>query len=134
MGETYYEVLGLPLDANDSQIGQAYRKRKIESLRNADRLRQIEEAYRTLADPISRRNYLKALRSGELEQQTGGTYIPSSPTDTGEDNGSGLPRPPVSRRNGGETRDPGVDLPKRTIGAKAGPSARRAWPPIAPAD
>jgi hypothetical protein len=119
-------VLGLPLDANDSQIGQAYRKRKIESLRNADRLSQIEEAYHTLAKPNSRRNYLKALRSGELEQQTGGTQAPSSPSSThaGEDIGSGLPRPPVSRRNNAETRDPGLDLSKRTNGAKSGPLAR----------
>jgi curved DNA-binding protein CbpA len=122
MGETYYEVLGLPLDANDSQIGQAYRKRKIESLRNADRLRQIEEAYHTLANPISRRNYLKALRSGELEQQTGGTYTPSSPPYTGGDNGNGVPRAPVSGRIIGETRDPSGDLPKRATSARGRPA------------
>lgn len=122
MGETYYEVLGLSPDASDSQIGHAYRQRKMESRRNESRLRQIEEAYRILANPISRRNYLQALRSGDLEQRKDGTQQPFSSPQAEEPDHSGLPAPRASRGHVVETRGPDVDSSRRTTGGRAGAS------------
>ncbi|MCL5996609.1 MAG: FHA domain-containing protein [Chloroflexi bacterium] len=115
MGETYFDMLGLSLDANDSQIGQAYRKRKAELQRNPERLRQVEEAYRILANPINRRNYLLALRSGDSDQ--------SASVNPRTDSAANLPPPPTAHaahgRNGGGLPDAGA---ARRV--EAGPVAR----------
>ena len=72
----YYEILGLPYTATDSQIGEVYRRLKIESEGNLERLGQIEEAYAILANPIRRKKYLASL----ITTQPGGTQVPPEGT------------------------------------------------------
>ncbi|WP_378730799.1 DnaJ C-terminal domain-containing protein [Nocardia brasiliensis] len=64
MARDYYEVLGVPRDADKDQIQQAYRKlaRRYHPDVNSDpaaveRFKQIGEAYQVLADPETRRRY-----------------------------------------------------------------------------
>lgn len=64
MGQTYFDILRLPRNANDVQIGDAYRHLRAVYSNNPARLRAVEEAYRILANPISRRDYLQALEKG----------------------------------------------------------------------
>jgi len=68
----YYEILGLSYTATDSQIGEVYRRLKIETEGNPERLRQIEEAYAILANPIRRKKYLASL----ITTKSGGAQVP----------------------------------------------------------
>ena len=72
----YYEILGLPYTATDSQIGEVYRRLKIETEGNPERLRQVEEAYAILANPIRRKKYLASL----ITTKSGGTQVPREGT------------------------------------------------------
>jgi molecular chaperone DnaJ len=62
--ETYYEILGVPADASDREIKEAYRllARKIHpdvcgEAGTEDRFKQVNEAYRILSDPGERGRY-----------------------------------------------------------------------------
>ncbi|MFI7670122.1 DnaJ C-terminal domain-containing protein [Nocardia sp. NPDC049526] len=64
MARDFYEVLGVPRDADKDQIQQAYRKlaRRYHPDVNsepaaADRFKEIGEAYQVLSDPSTRRRY-----------------------------------------------------------------------------
>ncbi|MFI7528624.1 DnaJ C-terminal domain-containing protein [Nocardia salmonicida] len=64
MARDYYEILGVPRDADKDQIQQAYRKlaRRYHPDVNADpaaadRFKEVSEAYEVLADPATRSRY-----------------------------------------------------------------------------
>jgi hypothetical protein len=140
MVETYYDILGLPWDANDSQIGQAYRKRKAELQRNPDRLRLVEEAYNTLANPIKRRDYLQALRdrppqvhngqNGSLNQTKSVPVTSHAAPPASNSTGHALSEPPArrARRQPTELYEP-PPLPEPSAPAAAPEPAA----PVAPA-
>ncbi len=72
MSVNYFGVLGLAETATDSQIDEAYRKKKSEAASDPARLSQIEEAYLTLADPAKRKSYLQQIQlSSSPAPQTG---------------------------------------------------------------
>ena len=62
MGNSYYDLFGLPLDATDAQIHDAYGRLKAEAQGNPALLRLLDEAFRVLANPIKRRAYREQLR------------------------------------------------------------------------
>lgn len=71
---SHYDILGVPADASQADIKLAYRKAAMRwhPDRNQDRqaeaeqrFKDINRAYRVLADPDSRRRYDEALRSGQ---------------------------------------------------------------------
>jgi curved DNA-binding protein CbpA len=69
----FYAVLGIPRDADDEAIRNAYRilvrryhpDRGIGS--SAEKFRQVREAYETLMDPVSRRSYDVSLRTSAID-------------------------------------------------------------------
>jgi hypothetical protein len=109
MGNTYFDVLRLPRNANDAQIGDAYRRLRARYANDPARLRAVEDAYRILANPISRRDYLQALQEGRAPA-----------IDEGEEDGPALrhaqpasqPAPAISlfRRAGATTRRAKTEL------------------------
>ncbi len=80
MGNTYFDVLRLPRNANDVQIGDAYRRLRAAYANNPAQLRAVEDAYRILANPITRRDYVLALEAGRAP--TGAPTPAESADDT----------------------------------------------------
>lgn len=54
---TYYDWLEVPRQASQDQIEAAYRKLKKQYRGDAEKSRQLDEAYRTLSNPFERRFY-----------------------------------------------------------------------------
>src|SRR5215831_3028435 len=61
---SYYEVLGIPMDASSSQIKAAFKKLALQyhpdvykGVDAHERMRLILQAYRILSDPTARRRY-----------------------------------------------------------------------------
>ncbi|MCS7059992.1 MAG: FHA domain-containing protein [Anaerolineae bacterium] len=79
MGSTYFDVLRLPRTATDAQISDAYRRLRALHANDPARLRAIETAYRVLANPITRRSYLRALEEGRAPsvQESEAAELPS---------------------------------------------------------
>ncbi len=67
-GRNAFEILGISLDADDSQIYNAVISRKAESKNDPALLNQLDEIYQLLANPISRAKYKKSLQEGGSEQ------------------------------------------------------------------
>lgn len=81
----YYEVLGVPKDASESDIKKAYRKAAMkyhpdkfansseaEKKDAEDKFKEINEAYEILSDPQMRRDHtdhMQLLRQEDLEEQ-----------------------------------------------------------------
>ncbi len=82
---TYYELLGVPSTAGESEIKAAYRRLAREfhpdSGRPGDvaRFREIQEAYETLSDPEKRRSYDRARSCAVPVSWTGGFEEPIAP-------------------------------------------------------
>lgn len=84
---TYYEVLGVPRNAEEQQIRQAFRRlaRQLHpdsgSQGSTERFREVTEAYRTLMDPERRRRYDETLpaRSVAVGWQAGPVRSPQAP-------------------------------------------------------
>lgn len=110
MGDTYFDVLRLPRNANDVQIGDAYRRLRAMYAGDPARLRAIEDAWRVLANPITRRAYTRALEEGRAPAiNTHDNNPPGAPGDTPAQPASRIPpvqRPgSVTRRNKTELLD-----------------------------
>ncbi|CAJ36444.1 J domain-containing protein [Methanocella arvoryzae] len=74
---TYYDVLGVGRDASPGEIKRAYHQLalhyhpdKNQSAEAAEKMRQLNEAYQTLSDPVARERYDAALRSPSPGYQT----------------------------------------------------------------
>ncbi len=85
---SHYAVLGVRPDASDADVREAYRRLAREyhpdrahgSAAGADRMPEINEAYRVLSDPGRRAMYDASLRSGPST-----TSIPTEPTEPLDD-------------------------------------------------
>jgi len=76
--KTYFDILGIGVTTRDEVIHQAYLRMKAQAQGDTPWLRQIEEAYRTLANPISRQKYMERLKSaGTSDPQAPGVKKPS---------------------------------------------------------
>lgn len=77
--DTYYEILDVAMDADQSSIKNAYRKAAAavhpDKGGNSALFRTVQKAYEVLGDPVSRREYDKSLKDGGREHQhdTGNT-------------------------------------------------------------
>jgi molecular chaperone DnaJ len=94
----YYTILGVPDNATVRQIKMAYRKRMkevhpdlagwenvAEKKRREGLAKQINEAYKTLCDPSSRRMYdLRRRRSTRRSSSTGSSGSTASTSDVAE--------------------------------------------------
>jgi hypothetical protein len=67
-GRNAFEILGISLDADDSQIYNAVISRKAENKNDPALLKQLDEIYQLLANPISRAKYKRSLQEGGSEQ------------------------------------------------------------------
>jgi curved DNA-binding protein CbpA len=79
VNSSHFDILGIPVNASDRQISEAYKQKKTEFANNAPKLVQIEGAYRVLANPISRKAYIKILSCESVEPQGNS---PTSPQPT----------------------------------------------------
>jgi signal peptidase I len=87
----YYAHLGLPRTATPDDIDDAYR-REAAAAPDFERLREIESAYRVLADPARRATYDRSLDDGRDAEPTQ-TLPPAAP--------AGPPPAPVAAAEGG---------------------------------
>jgi signal peptidase I len=88
----HYEHLGLPRTATPDDIDEAYR-REAAAARDFERLREIESAYRVLADPSRRASYDRSLDDGRDAQPAPtlpAAAPPPAPVTAAPDGGSGL--------------------------------------------
>jgi signal peptidase I len=93
----HYAQLGLPRTATPNDVDEAYR-REAAAARDFERLREIEAAYRVLADPVRRASYDRSLDDGReaapvttLPAEPPAPQRAASPTVAKEeDGGSGL--------------------------------------------
>jgi len=77
--ETYYDVLGIPKDANDKQVKVGYRAQALRwhpdrnngSAESEERFKRLAEAYQVLSNPQHRRTYDQSLASGGWIPPTG---------------------------------------------------------------
>ena len=106
----YYKILGIPKTAKAEQIKEAYRKlafryhpdRSGED-GNADRMKQINEAYAALSDPAKRQEY------DSLRDQFGpGAYDHFRQTYSDQEIFRGYGYPPDFRGNGPVFRSEGI--------------------------
>jgi curved DNA-binding protein CbpA len=95
MSDTYFKILGLPENANDAQIADARKKRKAECQNDPAQLERIEEAYRVLANPLTRSRYLKMLRTDGPAGAGGGISPQAEPAGEkpATDSSISAPRP-----------------------------------------
>ncbi len=63
MNETHFTVLGLRFDATDAQIGDEYSRLKALYKGDQAYLRRLDEAYWVLSNPITRKQYVRHLKS-----------------------------------------------------------------------
>jgi|Deesub1362A_J573_1020465.scaffolds.fasta_scaffold00596_17 DnaJ-class molecular chaperone len=68
MKEDFYQILGIPRDANEEAIRRAYRKAvhrvhpDVSETPDVERLLKLQEAYETLSDPEKRKDYDRSLK------------------------------------------------------------------------
>ncbi|XP_014485598.1 PREDICTED: dnaJ homolog subfamily C member 24-like [Dinoponera quadriceps] len=82
MQVNYYEVLGCEKEASHEEIKRAYHERLLRfhpdkndaSKRDAHRFHEVQEAWRMLGDPRSRRRYDAVRRQEKLEDEGGLVY------------------------------------------------------------
>lgn len=91
-GKSYYDILGVPKDADEKTLKSAYRKKAMEyhpdrnpgSAVAEAKFKEIGEAYEVLSDPLKRQTYD---RFGKQGQHTGPASSPGSPTGDVFDSG-----------------------------------------------
>jgi molecular chaperone DnaJ len=91
MSESYYDILGVPSNANEDEIKKAYRKLALETHPDhnegdneaEDRFKQISEAYDILGDPQKRMNYDNPPQSNPFGFDFGPFGFPGGPVPGG---------------------------------------------------
>jgi pSer/pThr/pTyr-binding forkhead associated (FHA) protein len=78
MAETYFDQLGLSPTSNIGDIENAYQQKKLEAKGDPHRLRLIEQAYRTLGNPIKLNNYLQDMHPAESTTPDLGDFTPAA--------------------------------------------------------
>ncbi len=111
--ETHFSVLGLPEDASDAQITEAYRRQLAAASGDAARRARIEEAYRVLANPITRKSYRRELQRRGEQSAPPAASPPAAPAGA----------PPEPRRAAGQRKRQGtayLDTPAAPLPPAAG--------------
>lgn len=88
MSQSFFEILGLSVEASYIEIDEAHRRLKVRYSSDPGRLKEIELAYQTLSNPTNRKRYLQELNAVGRDVTTGDNTIPSS--------SKAFPKPTVS--------------------------------------
>ena len=120
--ETYFDILGIPVNASERQIHEGYAHSKSAARDDRVRLRQIEEAYRTLANPTLRAQYRKLLEkrpdmSGTSAQPPAGANKPETAHPAGA--------PPAAARRRNQTEILDFGAPQKPPAPPVDPNIRQ---------
>ena len=119
----YFDTLDIPFDADDRQVNESYKRKKLEFKHDPDQLALIDQAFAALASPVNRKIYLSRIMDGS------GKDIPTSEAHSGSEHQPASSDPgkalssPGSLSAGKRQRTEIMDLGNQTVSQENPPGS-----------